>query len=435
MPNITIPHLFTPRDYQIPLLRAMDEGVKRAVIVYHRRSGKDKTCLQVMIKKAVQEKGAYYYFFPTYTQAKKVLWDGMDKAGMKFLDHIPKEIIVKKNETEMSISLINGSIIQLVGCDKIDSIVGTNPRGVIFSEFSISRPNVWDYIRPILAENNGWAIFNFTPRGMNHGWKILQQAKQNGWFHEELTVDDTHAIDEETLAKERAEMPQDLFDQEYYVKFIEGAGALFRKIQENVWSGDLCVNPKAFYRLGVDLGKHQDFTVITPINTHTWQVGKQERFNQIDWTVQKDRIIQASKNWNNAPIVLDSTGLGDPIYDDLLKAGLTVESFKFTAQTREQLVRHLSVLLEQGLLKIPNDDMLIGELRSFVYQLTERGTLTMGVPDGLHDDMVMSLALAFWNLWDKRPERKEPKKIPVGSFEQILRDQKKREAQTTFTYN
>ena len=155
----------------------MDAGFKRAVIVWHRRSGKDKTVLQVLIKEMWKRVGTYFYIFPTYNQGRKVLWDGIDKNGMAFLDHFPPEIVSAKNESEMRIELSNGSAFQIVGCDSIDNIVGTNPVGVVFSEYSVGKAEAWDYIRPILAENDGWAIFDFTPRGMNHGWKILQQAK------------------------------------------------------------------------------------------------------------------------------------------------------------------------------------------------------------------------------------------------------------------
>jgi phage terminase large subunit len=195
--TLTLPHNFRPRAYQLPILKALDSGVKRAVWIVHRRGGKDKTAFNYTIKRAAQKVGVYFYFLPTYTQAKKVIWDGIDKDGTRFLDHIPKALIKNLNETEMKIELVNGSIIQLIGADNIDRIVGTNPIGCVFSEYSLMKPEVWEYIRPILAENGGWAVFIYTPRGMNHGWKLLQQAKSEpGWFSEVLTVEQTHAIPE-----------------------------------------------------------------------------------------------------------------------------------------------------------------------------------------------------------------------------------------------
>ena len=167
--NIVVPHKFKPRPYQLPFLKAMDSGIKRAVLVWNRRSGKDKACFNLMIKKAFERVGTYFYFLPEYTQARKVVWDNIDSDGFRMLDHIPRELIAKKNETTLKIELINGSVIQLLGADTFSSSgVGTNPVGVVLSEYSVNKPEVWDFIRPILAVNGGWAIFNFTPRGQNH---------------------------------------------------------------------------------------------------------------------------------------------------------------------------------------------------------------------------------------------------------------------------
>lgn len=242
---LTLPYNYTPREYQLPLLRAMDNGFKRAVCVWHRRAGKDKTLLNFVIKKMFERVGVYYYLFPTYNQGKKIIWKGIDKDGFRFIDHFPKELIYGVNNSEMTITMIHptdknedgtskpGSIFQIIGTDNIDSIVGTNPVGCLFSEYSLQNPKAWDYLRPILAENGGWAIFNFTPRGENHGWQILQMARKNPgtWFSQVLTVDDTKVIPQAVLDQERAEIIEKdgtdaLYQQEYMVSFkvpIQGA--------------------------------------------------------------------------------------------------------------------------------------------------------------------------------------------------------------------
>jgi len=230
--EITIPFNFTPRSYQLPLLKAMDEGCKRAVCVWHRRAGKDKTLVNILAKKVFERVGAYYYFLPTYAQGKKILWQGRDKDGFSFLDHFPKEIIKRKNDSDMLIEFINGSILQVIGTDNVDSIVGTNPVGCVFSEYALQHPSAWDFIRPILRENGGWAIFNFTPRGNNHGKTILDIAKKSpGWFYQVLTVEDTGVISKEEIEQERLEgMSDELIEQEYYVSFDAAlVGAYFGK--------------------------------------------------------------------------------------------------------------------------------------------------------------------------------------------------------------
>lgn len=226
MPVIQLPYAFTPRPYQLPFFRAMDNGAKRAVLVHHRRAGKDKSAFNYMVKEAAKRVGIYYYFFPTYNQGRKVLWDGIDKAGFKFLDHIPKEIRKgDANQTEMKVTLINGSIIQVVGSDNVDTVVGTNPVGCVFSEYPLQDPSGWDFVRPILRENGGWAVFCYTPRGKNHGYDLYAMAKDNPeWYCQILSINDTFGQGgtvgpEEVEAERLSGMSKNLIQQEYYVSF------------------------------------------------------------------------------------------------------------------------------------------------------------------------------------------------------------------------
>ena len=223
--KIEIPYHFTPRDYQLPIFKAIDNGVKRIIMVWHRRAWKDKACFNVIVKKAMEIVGIYYYVFPTYSQGKKAVRDGIDKDGWKTIKHIPDQVVSRKNDTEMKIELINGSIIQIIWSDNVDSIVWTNPIWIVFSEYSLQSPVVWDFLRPILAENGGRAIFNFTPRWDNHAKELLDMAKENDQRLVSIqTVEDTKAISDEVLNAERQEIIQKngndaIFQQEYYCSF------------------------------------------------------------------------------------------------------------------------------------------------------------------------------------------------------------------------
>ena len=224
--QITIPHLFSPRPYQLPIFKAIDNGYKRIIQVWHRRAGKEKTDINIVAKKIFERVGAYYYIFPTYNQGKKILWNGADKEGVRFLNHFPEATRKRTVGNEMFIEFKNGSTFQVVGSDNIDSIVGTNPLGVVFSEYSLQDPQAWDYIRPILAENDGWAIFNFTPRGENHAKELLDYARTDpdNWYVSVLSVDDTKAMSPERLHQERQEIiakngDDSIYQQEYYNSF------------------------------------------------------------------------------------------------------------------------------------------------------------------------------------------------------------------------
>jgi phage terminase large subunit len=235
--RIRLPHKFEPRVYQYPILSAMTSaeegggGYKRGVAVWHRRAGKDKTFFNLMVNKAWERIGNYYYYFPTAKLGYQVIWIGKDRDGFPFLGHIPPEIIARKREDIMRIEMINGSGIQIIGTDNLD-VVGPNPVGCIFSEYSKQDPAAWDYVRPILAENDGWALFNYTPRGMNHGYRLFKMAELNpNWFCQLLTVDDTHAIPLEAIEEDRASgMSEEMIQQEYYCSWTLGLeGAYFAR--------------------------------------------------------------------------------------------------------------------------------------------------------------------------------------------------------------
>jgi phage FluMu gp28-like protein len=123
---------------------------------------------------------------------------------------------------------------------------------------------------------------------------------------------------------------------------------------------------------------------------------RQDRFNQVDWNLQKSRIETAVLKYNHARLTLDATGVGDPIAEDLQRAGISVEAFKFTEQSRRQLLDNLAVMLEQDKISLPDDQGLIDELSAMMFSLSESGKIKVQVPSGVTDDRIMSLALAVW---------------------------------------
>lgn len=229
--EITIPFNWSPRSYQMPLWQFLENGGKRGVAVWHRRGGKDLFSINWCARSMIARPGVYWHLFPTYNQGRKIAWDGFTKAGRPFLSHFPEALVQNKNNTEMKITLKTGGVYQVVGTDDPDRLVGANPVGCIFSEYSLQDPAAWNMIRPILAENEGWAIFIYTARGRNHGFTMknlaeaeIRSAKHNNkkprWFCEVLTIDDTKAVTQEAVQQEREDgMPEELIQQEFYCSF------------------------------------------------------------------------------------------------------------------------------------------------------------------------------------------------------------------------
>ncbi len=233
MAKIELPHLYEPRTYQLPVWRHMEKSEEglRAACEWHRRAGKDLFGINLTTVKSQERVGTYWHVLPTYKQGRNIVWNGFTKEGRQFLDYIPPGLIENKNTTEMRITFKNKSIYQVVGTDNINSLVGTNPVGVIMSEYSLHDPAAWDYLRPILAENGGWALFIYTLRGKNHGFKLGQLAKglmeqgNKKWFYEKLVAGDkgTHRPDGSPVisdamiqAERESGMPEELILQEFF---------------------------------------------------------------------------------------------------------------------------------------------------------------------------------------------------------------------------
>ena len=221
---------FHLRPYQIPLFDAVEnKNYRRVLIIWPRRAGKDVAAFNLCIRAALKKVQVIYYIFPTYSQGRKILFDSITNDGKRILDYIPKELIEATNIQEMKIKFKNGSLIQVVGSDNYDSLVGTNPQLCVFSEYALQDPRAYQYIRPILTANDGCAIFLSTPRGKNSLWDLYQiSIHSKDWFCQKLTVEDTGHIPLAEIEREKqsGEMSEDLIMQEYYTSFdmgIEGS--------------------------------------------------------------------------------------------------------------------------------------------------------------------------------------------------------------------
>lgn len=227
---LNLPHNWSPRDYQQPLWKYLADGGKRAVACWHRRSGKDDVMLHHNACASVERKGNYWYMLPEYNQCRKAVWDAINPhTGIKRIDEAFPDLMRSNiNNQEMKLTFKNGSTFQLMGSDNYNSLVGSPPVGLTFSEYALSNPTSWGFLRPIMLENGGWSIFNSTPRGNNHFKKILDLAtSEDSWFSQVLTAEETGVFTKEQLLGELKELQSEhgneygkaLWLQEYYCSF------------------------------------------------------------------------------------------------------------------------------------------------------------------------------------------------------------------------
>lgn len=268
MSQVLVPVDWAPRIYQMPLWSFLENGGKRAVCIWHRRAGKDACSMNFTVTSALNRVGLYWHLLPTYNQGRKIVWDGRTKEGRPFLSFFPQDLVKSVNNTDMKLELTNGSIWQVVGTENVDRLVGANPVGVVFSEYSLQDPRAWDYIRPILAENGGWAVFIYTPRGKNHGWDLYQMALKNpSWFCQVLKAGDTGVINQAIIDEERAAgMQEELINQEFYCSFEAGMvgsyyGTQLARLVEQGHLARVPHDPRLLVDTGWDLGM-DDSTVI-----------------------------------------------------------------------------------------------------------------------------------------------------------------------------
>lgn len=214
----------------MPLWRYLEGGGKRAYPVWHRRSGKDDVALNWTAVSALQKPATYWHMLPEASQARKAIWEAVNPhTGIRRIDQaFPKEIRAATRENEMFIRFINGATWQVVGSDNFNSLVGSPPYGIVFSEWALSAPSAWSFLSPILRENGGWALFITTPRGENHAGRMYKGVDSDPeWFSECLDATQTGVFSSESLAQERLELTRihgehignSIFEQEYMCSF------------------------------------------------------------------------------------------------------------------------------------------------------------------------------------------------------------------------
>lgn len=337
----------------------------------------------------------------------------------------PPGLIAKKHEQGgkiRSLYLINDSEIHFHSADREDSLRGMKLHGMVIDEAAALKQNRWSgELEPSLMDLNGWCLFIGTPNGQNwfnnlynkgldpanalyKSWRFSSYANalENGGFIPKANID--------TIAND---MPEMLRRQEIEAVFLEGEGIVFRNVVRQIRDASLIKPyvPGEFVSVGSDLGKSVDFTVNVAMRLNGEIIGY-ERFNSLDWPFQRRRTVEFAKRFGDASLLLDSTGLGDPVFDEVSREYSNVEGYKLTNSTKKALIENLSIMLDNGEVWFPGNSetkefdtalhlefpVLRSELESFAYEFTSSGLVKYGALEGLHDDAVIATALAAWQI-------------------------------------
>jgi len=380
-----------------PQIDILNSKARDKAVCAGRRGGKSAEVAYETLKELLKDDKHIWIVAPNYDLTLKVFnyvqnWiiKGFSNLAPQISSRIPPRIDIPQWH----------SWLECKSAENPTSLLGEELDLLVVDEAARIKRNVYQtYLYPTTASRKGKRRFLSTPFGK--GWFYeeylrCKEAEDGEAFH--FTSLDNPYFPKEEWENAKKNLPEQVFKQEYLALFLDDAASVFRGIRDI--TGDTLKDAEMghFYTMGVDLGRHEDFTVITVIDRFENNVVYWDRFKEIDFPLQKARIKGIAKRYNNARIVIDSTGLGDPIAEDLRHAGLLVDDFKFSRQSKAQLIKKLAILIEQRLITIPHNEVLIDELESFGYNITESRNITYSAPEGGHDDAVYSLALAVWGL-------------------------------------
>lgn len=368
--------------------------------------------------------GVYWHVFPTFAEAKDAIW----RDPHMLFTILPEQLIEKTNESELVVYFKNGSVLKLQGADEPDRLRGAGIMGCVLDEFGTMKFEAWQIIEPILRANGGWAWFVGTPKGRNHlyDYYIRGQRESDTWKSWLLTGDKSGLFDDIQLAEMKQSMTQSMYSQEIMCSFLENEGVVFRGVRQAMKSQPEAPKQNHVYVLGVDLAKVTDYTVVTVYDRAENNQVYQARWQTLEWPFQRAKILEIAKYYNNALTIVDATGVGDPIADDLIRAGVAVEAFKITEQTKKELIEKLSIWIEQKKCKLlPMEETLL-EFDNFSYEIGPTGKVRYMAREGYHDDIPISHSLAIHALQPLIINKILPEMTPVQKAYLQAKDQYRR---------
>ena len=355
--------------------KILESNARFRVVMAGRRFGKSELSQIEIIVNALQGKSVAY-ITPTYSLAKV------------FFDQLAKALPFESNRSELSIKFPNGGSVHFFTGERLDNLRGRKFHLVVIDEASFipDLENGWlNSIRPTLTDYKGRALFISTPRGKNFFYSLFLKNGETDWEAFKFTTYDNPYIDKTEIDDARTQLPEVVFEQEYMANPAENAANPFGSSYIKQCTFPLSNDVPIVY--GIDLAKSVDYTCIIGLDKNG-SVSYFDRF-QKDWRQTK----QVINNLPKIPILIDSTGAGDPIFEDLQRDGALVTGFKFSSTSKQQLMEGLASAIQQRKITFP-EGHITNELEIFEYNYSAQG-VKYSAPQGFHDDCVMALALAW----------------------------------------
>ena len=357
-----------------------------------RRWGKTRLGVNECLDAAAQG-GRAWWVSPSY-KTSEVGWRPLRQIARK----IPGAEI---RLVDRVVNFPGGGFVAVRSADNPDSLRGEGLDFVVMDECAFMQKEAWtEAIRPALSDRQGKVLFISTPKGRNWFWEIYQRgvSGEEGWQSWTFPTSSNPFIAKEEIEAAKRDLPEMIFRQEYLAEFIDDAGGVFRRVQEAA-----VLEPKEYeegkqYIAGVDVAASVDFTVVSVLDAESKDQVYLDRFNRVDYPVLIDRLEAVYHRYHLTSMVVESNSIGRPVIDELVARGLNIVPFTTTSATKQSIIQNLQAAFENGQIRILNNPVLVGELLSFESKRNASGGFSYSAPDGMNDDCVMSLAIAWYGV-------------------------------------
>jgi hypothetical protein len=393
-------HKYIPHEYQWGLIHARPE--RYLVECWPRQHGKSTALAwEDVFVCAEQPRRLVWLVAPNYDLCTPI-FDEIERAAHDKLKYA-EFYVTKISRKNWYIQFSNGSRIEGKSAENPETLQGRRLDKLTVDEAAtISDERIYtQYLRPMLAVRKAPATFISTPKGFNWFFDLAQKGMdpmEPDYFFGRAPLGCSPYIDRNEIEEARRTLPERVFQQEWEAMFVADAGSVFRGVKDCIMKDATDNRPPEenhFYAAGVDLAKYEDYSVITVIDRVTKQQVFWDRWNEVDWHKQIHMFANICSKYN-AACLIDSTGLGDPIYDHMRKLWPKTYNYVLSGPSKEDLMNNLAMAFERREISLMDIDVQTNELMGYEYQRTRSNRLTMGAPGKRHDDCVVALALAWW---------------------------------------
>lgn len=387
---------WTPHENQDKIIKGFDES-RETLVRAGRRFGKSEVSAYLALREVLKPNRVVWVVSPNYSLSEIIFNNVAGWIGQVLTPN--KSYSISKNPVA-TINVMNGSVLEVKSAENPTSLLGRSTDLVILDEAAQLKEYLWErYIYPTTYERQGKIVYISTPQGKNWFYEKELELGEGRAFH--FTTRDNPFLPAEEWEKAKKKMTTARFRQEHMAEYISEANAVFTNIENCVRTGiSPDPQPGGMYIVGVDIGRRSDASAIVILERNTHKVVYVEELKGVDYSLQKAHIIALAKRYNNAKILIESTGSADAVYQDLLRSQVLVEEFRTAGHNKAQLIEKLALFIDQQALVLPDHKQLIQEMRDYEMKRSESGFNKYKGRGKKPDDLVIALALSVWELAD-----------------------------------